>query len=177
MINLLPPEEKTGLLAEETKRLTIILALVILFSTFCLIIVLSFLRIYLWIQVDAQKNTLEVAKNKAEDPEIKIMKEKIDQYNEKIARIDNFYEQKSDVGGILEKLIQATPEGIYFTEFAYSKNSSQIIMAGFSPSHSLLEKFKANLEKEGFKEIFFPDVSWIEPININFSGVKISVGK
>jgi len=178
MINLLPPEEKKGLLAEETKRLTIILGLVVLFSLFCLIIILIFLKIYLFIQIDFQKSALELMKKQAQDSEAQVIREKIKDSNQKLAKINDFYEQKSNLEETLEKLTRTIPEGIYLADFSYSKTSSQIILAGFSPSRDLLVQFKKNLEqKEEFRKIYFPPSNWIEPVNINFTGVKITFGQ
>ncbi len=150
----------------------------VLLSLFCLIIILSFLKIYLLIQVDFQKSILELIKKQAETPEVQVIKEKIKDSNKKLARINDFYEQKSNLEETLEKLTQTIPEGIYLTDLSYSKTSSQIILAGFSPSQDLLVQFKKNLEqKEEFQEIYFPLSSWIKPVNIDFAGVKITLSQ
>lgn len=178
MINLLPPEEKKELLTEEAKRLTIILGLVVLLSLFCLIIILSFLKIYLLIQVDSQDDVLELIKKQVETSEAQVIKEKVEDSNQKFARINDFYEQKSDLEKTLERLTQTIPGEIYLTNLSYSKTSSQIILAGFSPSRDLLVQFKKNLEqKEEFQEIYFPPSSWIEPIDVDFSGIRITISQ
>lgn len=178
MINLLPPEERKELLAEEIKRLAITLGLIVLLSLLCLTIILGFLKVYLLIQIDLQKNVLESIKEKGEDSEARIIEEKIDNSNQKLAKINDFYEQKYGLENILEKLIQAVPKEIYLTNLFYSKTSSQIILAGFSPSRDLLVQFKKNLEqKEEFRAIYFPPSNWIEPVDIDFAGVKINFGQ
>lgn len=174
MINLLPPEEKRELLGEETKRLTTILGLVLLFSLFCLIIILAFLKMYLLIQVDSQKSSIELVKNQTESSEVQVIQEQIENANQKLARINDFYEQKFESVKILEKLIKTIPEEIYLTNLSYSKTSSQVVLAGFAPSRDLLIQFKTNLEvEEEFQEIYFSPSNWIEPIDIDFTGVKI----
>lgn len=177
MINLLPPEEKKGLLTEETKRLAIILGFVFLSSLFCLIIILGFLKIYLLIQIDIQKSTLGLIEKQAEISETQAVIEKIEDSNQKLVRINNFYEQRSNLEEALEELTQTIPEGIYLTDLSYSKNSSQIILAGFSPSQDLLVQFKKNLEqkKEEFPETYFPVSSWSELLDIDFIGVIINL--
>lgn len=178
MINLLPPKERKELLAEETKRLVITLSLIVLLSLFCLIIILGFLKVYLLIQIDLQKNVLESIKEQDEDSKARIIEEKIDNSNQRLIKINDFYEQKYGLENILEKLIQAVPREIYLTNLSYSKTSSQIILAGFSPSRDLLVQFKKNLEqKKEFREIYFPPSSWIEPVDIDFAGVKIDFGQ
>lgn len=163
---------------EETKRLAIVLGLVFLFALFCFIIILIFLKIYLLIQVDFQKSTLELIKKRVETSEIQVIREEIKNSNKKLTKINDFYEQKSSLVKTLEKLTQTLPEGVYLTNFSYSKTSSQVILAGFSPSRDLLVQFKKNLEqKGGFQEIYFPTSSWVEPINIDFAGVKITLSQ
>lgn len=175
MINFLPPEEKKGLLVEETKRLTMVLGLVILISLFCLIMILAFLKIYLLILVDFQESVLELTKTKAESSEFQIVKGKIENSNQKLSRINDFYERAFNSVELLEKLTQTIPEGIYLTDFSYAKASSQIILAGFSPSRDLLIQLKNNLEgKFGEKKVSFPPSGWNEPVDINFAGVKIN---
>ena len=177
MINLLPLKEKKELLAKDVERLVTILCLVVLLSLFCLIIILSFLKIYLLIQVDFQKSNFKLIKERAETYEVQIIKEKVEDSNQKFARINNFYEQKLNLEKILKKLAQTIPEGIYLTDLSYSKISSQIILAGFSPSQDLLVQFKKNLEqeKEEFPETYFPVSSWSEFLNIDFAGVIINL--
>lgn len=175
MINLLPLEEKKVILAEKTKKLILILALVVLFALICLIIILAFLKIYLLIQIDFQEVNLELTKKQAEGSELQIIREKIKDSNTKFERADNFYEQKFSLEEALRKLIQTIPEGIHLTDLSYSKESLQILLAGFSPSRDLLVQFKKNLEeREDFQEIYFPPSTWIEPVNIDFAGVKIT---
>lgn len=178
MINLLPPEEKKELLSEEVKRLTLILGVVAFSSLICLIIILGFLKIYLLIQIDIQKNILEVAKKQAEDSKTQVTQKNIEDFNQKFSRINDFYEQKTNLEEVLEKLIQTIPEKIYLTDLSFSKTPPQIILAGFSPSRELLVQFKKNLEeKEEFTEIYFPPSSWIEPVDVDFSGVRIKLSQ
>lgn len=176
MINLLPPRHKKEILLEESRRLTIALIFVALLSLFCLIIILGFLKIYLLTQIDFQRSILKSAEKNINNPEAQIIIEKIKNSNEKLSKVNNFYEQKHDLEEVLEKLSQTIPENIYLTNLSYSKNSSQIILAGFSPSKDLLAQFRKNLkEKEGFYKIYFPVSSWNEFLNINFSGVTINL--
>lgn len=175
MINLLPPEYKKEVQIEETRRLVMVLGLVVLFTLFCFIIILIFLKIYLLIQIDFQRSSLELIKKQAETSEAQVIMGKIRDSNKTFARINDFYEQKFNLEEALEKLAQTIPEGIYLTNLSYSKDSSQIILAGFSPSRDLLVQFKKNLEqREEFQEIYFPTSSWIKPANIDFAGVKIT---
>jgi Tfp pilus assembly protein PilN len=178
MINLLPPEEKKALLAEKARRLIIVLGLVVLLSLFCLIIILISLKIYLLIQIDAQKNILEAARSQTENLEAQAIQEKTEDFNKKLSRIGDFYQQKANLGEIIEELAQTIPGRIYLVDLSYSKNTNQIILAGFSPSRDLLVQLKKNLEEEEkFQKVYFPPSSWIEAANIDFGGVKINISK
>jgi len=178
MINLLPPKEKEELFAEEAKRLTLVLVAVISLSLLCLIIILVFLKIYLLIQIDFQRTNLELIKKQAEDPQAQIIQEKVENFNQKLERITDFYEQKINLIEAIEELTKTIPEGIYLADLSYSKLSSQMILAGFAPSRELLVQFKKNLEeKEEFQEIYFPPSNWTEPINVNFTGVQINLSQ
>lgn len=174
MINLLPPQNKEELLAEESKRLIIILGFIILLILLCLIIILVFLRIYLLIQIDIQKNLLGATRERVASSETQALEEKVKNFNQELSRINSFYEKKVNLTEALENLIETIPEGIYLTDLSYSKASSQIILAGFAPSRDLLVHFKKNLEaKEEFQEVYFPPSVWIEALNINFAGIKV----
>ena len=181
MINLLPPQYKEEIKAEETKRVIIALGLLILLALFCLIIILVFLKIYLLIQVGSQKGNLELLNKERQDSRIELIQEKIENANKKISEIDDFYNKKVNIVETIEELNRLTPEGIYLKELSYSKKDPpQIILAGFAPSRENLVQFRENLQKkEGFKcdEKCFPPSSWIEPVNINFTGVKIILEK
>ncbi len=175
MINLLPPEEKKELLLEEEKKLTIILGLVVLLSLFCLIIILAFLKVYLLIQVDSQKNILESVSAEIERSEFQVIREKIEDTNQKLIRINDFHERELNSVELLEKLIQTIPKKVYLNSFSYSKSPSQITLAGFAPSRDLLVQFKENLEGKFEEEkVFFPPSVWNESFDINFAGVKIT---
>lgn len=177
MINLLPSEEKKVILSEKTKRLILALALMFVFALICLIIILTFLRIYILIQIDSQEANLALAEKQAEDSELQIIRGKIQNANKVLKRTGSFYEQEFSLEEVLEKLIKTIPEGIYLADLSYSKETRQIVLAGFSPSQDLLVQFKDNLEefkeKENLEKIYFPPSTWNEPVNINFSGVKI----
>ena len=116
-------------------------------------------------------------KKQAEGSELQIIKKKIEDSNKNLKKAGDFYEKEFALEEFIEKLIQAIPEGIYLADLSYSKQSFQIILAGFSPSRGLLVQFKENLEefkrKESLKEVYFPPSTWIDPVNINFAGVKI----
>ena len=174
MINLLPPEEKRELAAEEVKKIAMILGLIFFFSLLCLSIILVSLKAYLVIQIGAQKSSLELIKQQEQKTESQTIQEAIKDSNKKLVRISDFDKNRISLVQSIEKLIKTIPEGAYLTDISYSKTSSQIILAGSCPSLDVLDQFKSNLEnEEAFKEINFPLSSLIDPTK--FSGVTITI--
>ena len=174
MINLLPPEQKKELAVQEKKKITVILGLVILFSIICLIIILASLELYLSIQVDSQKSALESIKKQEGKSESQAVQEQVKDSNKKITRINDFYKDRVILVKVFEELIRTIPGGIYLTDLSYSKKSSQIILAGSSPSLDVFDQFHENLKnKEIFENIDFP-LSNLANL-ANFSGVTITI--
>ena len=176
MINLLPPQQKRELLSRESRKIAITLGLVVLSSLLCFILILAFLKMYLLIQIDSQKNSLATTGQQLDKANAKALQEGIKDSNNKILGVKSFFDQKNNLGNIINDLSPKIPTGIYLTDISFSKASSQMLLAGFSPSQELLRQFKKNLESFYTKEkVTFPDDVWGSLTNINFSGTKINL--
>ena len=176
MINLLPPQQKRELLSRGSRKIATTLGLVVLLSFLCLILILVFLKMYLLIQIDSQENSLAAIGQQLDKANVKATQEEIKNLNKKASGVKSFFDEKNSLKDIIEKLSPAIPQGIYLTDISYSKTSSQILLAGFSPSQELLKQLKKNLEGIYAKEkVTFPSDVWSDLTNINFSGVKIDL--
>lgn len=178
MINLLPSQYKEELLTEETKKLILILGSLIFLFLLSLILILFSIKIYLASQLESQKIFLDLAKKERESTEAEELENKIESFNQKLSRLDNFYEKQIRPTEILDTIFKKIPLGIYLTNISYSKDPSQIFLSGFSPSRETLFQFDKNLKEEfGEKNVKFPEKNWIQPTNIDFTGVRISFGQ
>lgn len=176
MINLLPPQYKEELIAEETNRLIMILGVLLSLSLFSLVLVLLAINIYLSGEVQSQQIFLESEKEKSEVKEIQDLENQVAIFNKKLSILDDFYNQKISLTEIFNKTIKEIPREIYLHNFSYSKDASQIILSGFAPSRDILFQFKRNLEAD-FQDVYFPPNNWIQSTNIEFSGVSFKISQ
>lgn len=170
MINLLPPQQREELLAEEKFKLILTLGIIILAFLLSLILILFLIKISLSTDLEIQKIYFEQRKKELETLGIQELEERIKDYNLTLSKLKTFYQDKADLISILEKIFQALPQGTYLTSLNFNPQISQFSLTGFSPSREILLQFKENLEKTaGFKEIDFPVQNLIQTTNIDFS--------
>ncbi len=176
MINLLPLEAKETLRLEEKKRMVTILWLLVLFPLFCLILILSSVKVYSKSQIEDQRTLLLVAKKEFEQSEAQELQGKVNSINQILTDLNNFYQKKVYFSEILEKISETLPQGIRLNDlsatlsFVGGKTNVKVSLSGFAPFREDLFEFKKNLEKEPeFKDISFPPVSWVKPFDIDFS--------
>ncbi|MFC1629919.1 PilN domain-containing protein [Patescibacteria group bacterium] len=176
MINLLPPDYKKEMAAEETKRLVMILGVLVFFSILSFTLALLAVKIYLSGQFDSQQVFLEIEKEKAVLKEIEDLEKKVEVFNEKLSRVDDFYNQRVSLAGTLNKVIDTIPEEIYLTGLVYTKEAGVFTVSGFSPFRDILEDFKANLERN-FYQVTFLRETWNRPRDIDFKGVQFHISQ
>ena len=174
MINFLPESEKKEFLLEETKRLVLILGVLLFLFLFSLALIFLSIKIYLSGEIQSQQFLLDSERGRLETKEIKDLKEQVAISNQKLSLVDEFYSQKINLVETLHKITKNIPQEIYLTDFAYSKNTSQISISGFSLSRDMLFQFKKNLEKD-FQNVYFPPSNWVKSDDINFSGVSFQI--
>ena len=171
MINLLPPKEKIEFLQEETKKLTILIGIVIVVSLICLSLILFAIQTYIWGQAESQKITLKEAQKEFASSELQELQEKIQTTNLSFAQLNSFYQQKPYLTELLEDIFSILPKGMYLINLFLNptEEKTQISLSGFSPSREILLKFNESLEADpDFKEIYFPRDSWIKIKDIDF---------
>lgn len=186
MINLLPPEEKKILLAEENKRIVIVFGISVLIFLFCLSLILLFTKAYITGQVNTQEVISQSEFEKLAEFGIEDFQKRMVLTNKDLQNLKNFYKQKLYLTNLFEKLAKIIPSGIYLTDLTFSKQIKKVVSEedeeengekvkiekelafyGFALNRQVLFDFKKNLEQE-FKEINFPPSNWVKSENINF---------
>jgi len=184
MINLLPPEEKKKLLLEKKKKIVIISWILILFSVFCLILILSSIKIYLQIETKSEKALLAAANEGFNQPEAQNFRERIELANSNLKKLSSFYKNKIYFSDILKNISQIIPQQIFLTNVSINpsieKEKESLIkvsLFGFSPTRDVLFNFRKKLENNDyFQEVYFPPSDWVKSTDINFSiTFKISI--
>lgn len=181
MINLLPLEEKKILKMEEKWRLVLLFGVLILIFSFCLILILYSIKIYVASEAEAQKVAIETTGKEFEKPETKELKEKISSANKSILDLNNFYQSQVYLTDTLEKVSSNLPLGTYITDFSCQKQVLEktpifiITFSGFAPDMDTLFELRKNLEKNFATKVDVNDESWINPSKFRLSfEIKIS---
>ena len=174
MINLLPPEEKEKLILDMKKKILTVILFLFLFFLICFILILLSVRIYQQGQIESQKIIFQETEKTMVKTQNQDLMDKIKNFNDVFVKIDNFYRQKIYFSGILGKISQIIPKEAYLTEirlnFGVGENSDiEALLSGFIPDREMLFSLKKTLEQESFiKDVYFPPVNWIDPIDISF---------
>jgi len=176
MINLLPPEEKKGILLEEKKKIVITIWVLVLFFLFCFILILFSIKFYIQGQIESQRIILQQVEKEFKQSGVQDLQEKINSANLTLTKLGNFYQNKIYCVKILEKISKALPQGTYLTNLSVDyidteeESGFRISLSGLAPTREVLFDFKKNLEEEkDFKEVYFPPVNWVEPVDIDFT--------
>jgi len=173
MINLLPPEQKEGILTEKKFKLLLVLEIVFLASLLSFSLLLFLVNISILNDLRVQETILQ-EKEKSVSLN-KEFEEKLNLVNADLSFLNRFYQENTEFTQILEKIPGLLPPGIYLTDLNFAplpkeKNAFKISLAGFCPNRETLLLLKGNLEKEAaFSEIYFPTESWLKPSDINFA--------
>jgi len=170
MINLLPPKEKKFLQDEEKKKTVLILGILGFVFFLCLALILTSMKIYISGQAEAENIIIEREKEAFKASEIKDFSEEIKLANKVFSDLNSFYQNQVKLIEILEEITQIFPEEIYLTNFSYKKETSEVVLFGFSKTRETLLEFKKNLEqKENIEGVYFPPSCWLESTDINFN--------
>lgn len=174
-INLLPEKQKRALKEEEIwKKIFVILIFILIFIIF-LILILYSLKLYIISKNEALKSLLEREEEELSDPQFQNFKKVTVETNQRLSKIQQFWQEQIFIIPVFEKISALTPESIYFKSFSFQKISqettfAQIHLSGWTEKREDLFYFREELKKEGsFRELSFLPSSWMEPTNVNFS--------
>lgn len=147
-----------------------ILGIIILAFLVSFIFILISIKISLSAEIDIQKINFEQKEKELGDPALREIENKIISANAVFSDLNSFYQEQIDSVFVFDRIFNALPAGIYLKNLSFNSVSSQISIAGFSPTREILLKLKENLEKEtSFSEVYFSPTNWIEPVDIDFS--------
>lgn len=172
MINLLPLSEKENILLGKKKNLITILWLLFLFFIFCIIFILFLLKTYLQIQLDIQKSALLMNEKRFEQPEIQQFQGKINFINSTLIKLDKFYQKKTYITQVLEKISQLLPKSLTLLNISLRGEGGgiKVAISGIAPARDDLFELRKNLMGEkNFQEVYFPLADWVKATNIDFS--------
>ncbi len=174
MINLLPLLEKKEIEQEKNWKIMTILGILFLVFLAFLSLVLFLTKTYLSQKAMAQKILVERKEEKLNMLALQQFEEKIKQGNLILAELKAFYQQQPYFIETIKEISQTLPQGVYLTSLSLKsqlpkEQKIECRLLGFSPIRESLKKFKGNLEKANFKNVFFPPITWVKPTDINFS--------
>ena len=175
MINLLPLLEKEKTLLENKRRLIVILWILVLFFIFCFILVLLSIKFYIQGQVDSERIVVNTSVIEFEQSGAQSLHKRINSVNLKLDKLSDFYQNKVYITEILEKISITLPNGLYLNDLSFlafridEESGFRVSLSGFASNREVLFNFKENLEKdESFKEVYFPPINWVKPVDIDF---------
>lgn len=175
MINLLPPQQKKEILKEEKLKLIFILGVLLWLFLVVFVLFLFLIKIYSAIITENQKIIVERAKMSFEASGAQNLEEEIRLINQKLVRLDTFYQEQADLSEFVSNVSNILPKKLYLTSLSLNplsqkKNKFQIYLAGLAPTRQLLLEFKKNLDAHSeFSEVDFPPSNWLKAENINFT--------
>jgi len=175
MINLLPLREKKEIEMEENWKIVLILGFSVLVFLFSLFLILFSIKIHISNKTAAQKILLEQKEAELKTPQMQRLEEKIKQSNLIFAELKSFYQQAPNLTEAIERISKALPQGVNLTNLSLTsqlpeRQELECRLLGFSSSREVLVEFKENLEKDNnFKNVYFPPINWIKPIDIDFT--------
>jgi len=174
MINLLPAEEKEGLILERSKKLVVILGFAVLIALISLILVLLSVKFYILGEAVSQKFILEQAQSRYQTPDFLAYNSLLQGYNKNIAQIESFSKSKVQFNKAIKNILEAKrPAGVNFLDLSLVKAKNpgkiEVKLFGTADTRDNLILFKKNLE--GLESIHSPGFSpesWINPKDVSF---------
>ena len=174
MINLLPPQEKAELRQEENMRLVFLFEFLFLIFLISLFLGLLSIKISIAGEAEIQRVLYSEREKEFENSPLPILERQIIESNEKLSRLNSFYERQFNFTEISELISKNLPPEMYLSGLTIAslpegRGGKACSLFGFSPNRESLLQFKENLEKEKkFNEINFPSSNWVTSENINF---------
>ena len=173
MINLLPPEEKNGILFEKRKKLTIILGISLIIPLICFGLILLSINFYILGEINLAKAILDQNKKEIETQQFLTLKDTIKKSNTVLSNLASFYGKETYISEILNTLsLMPRPENVYFTDISLTRDANQkikVVASGFSGSRDNLLIFQKNIEtNQDIESVYFSPESWVSPKNVTF---------
>jgi len=171
MINLLTPEIKEELLAEEKLKLVLILGIVFIAFLISFYLILFFIKISILNETEVQRIL-----SKEEEAKLSLVQnfgKELEKANNYFSSLKSFYQRKILISQFLEKITKNLPEGVFLTNLNLSfdeEDTVKVSISGFSPNREVLLSLMNNLnEEKSFSEVYFPTENWVKPNDIQFN--------
>ena len=166
MINLLPEKEKKELESGKNRKVILIFGFSCLFFITCLILFLFLFKIYLFSQINFQKeNFLNKERELKSISQFHDFEQTVREANQELLKVKNFYQNQILIVPILENLSRFVPPRIYFTRLFIEKPEIskekedylfKINIWGYAKNREDLFLFqKALKENDDFKKLMF----------------------
>lgn len=178
MINLLPPRQKKELQEEENWKVVFLIETFLFL--FFILLSLNFLSVRNFIsgEAEVQQILLDQRESELANPRAQVLRKNLTDFNQTLSQLNSFYKNQLKFSYVLEEIAKTVTSGVSLSSLNLAKKDKGMIcsLRGFAEDRNSLLKFKENLEKnEIFSDVFFPQGSWVEPSDIDFTlNFKIS---
>lgn len=172
MINLLPDWAEKAIVEQKKKTLILIFQAALGLFSISLGLTLLVFQIYLESEIGYQKVLLLDKQEWIKGGGVSDLQKTVTNINNRLTRVSAFYQDQTDLSGILDRVNQKLPVGSYLTNFSFSreKKPARVSLFGFSSSREGLMSFRQSLEtNEGWQNVNFPPENWVSAKDINFS--------
>lgn len=181
MINLLPLKEKNELLAQDRKKMVVILGIILVVPLICFGLILLSLRFYILGEINLANIVFEQAKKQYQTADFLHFKDVIKENNKTVTSLQAFYKNQTYMSALLAMVSQIPhPESLYFTSLSLQKDTVapvanqpkkvKVIMSGFSKSRDDLLLFQKNIQSiPTIEKVYFTPESWINPVDLKFN--------
>lgn len=166
-LNLLSPEEKKIILAEQTNRRIIFWGVNLVTALLIFIILLSFIYVSISIKSKIAETDFKNAQAKFKIEGLQNLQTEIKQMNAQIKNLDKIQTEHKYYSQALEKIIDIIPVNALIKKISINQN--QVTVEGFSPSRETVLLIRQNLEKSPlFEKIESPIANLLKPTDIDF---------
>jgi len=179
MINLLSEKEKKEINSEKDRKTLLALLILSMVSFVFLFFLLFSFKVYFSSQVKAQDRIIFSKQEEINlSSEFQDFKQTVQEANNKLKNIQNFYKKQILIVPILENISDLVPSSIYFTKFSTnwpdslekdSNYSIKLSIQGYARNREDLFLFQRELKQsEYFTEVDVSLQSWLEPEDVIF---------
>jgi len=179
MINLLSEQEKKEIVFEKNRKVFFTLIIILFISSVFLFFLLFSFRFYFSSQIKAQEKIINMKQEEINlSSQFQDFKKEIQETNDKLRKIDSFYENQFLIIPILKNISKLVPSSIYFTQLSTNwpdlseENSNYLIglsIQGYAQTREDLFLFQKALKESGyFSEVDISLQSWLEPKDVVF---------
>lgn len=172
MINLLPPQQKKELQQEENWKMIFILGTFLFLFLVLLSLNLFSIRNFVSGEAEAQQILLDQREKELANPRAQTLRKNLTDFNQTLSQLDSFYKNQPKFSKALEKIAETVPPGVSLSSLNLTEKDQAMLcrLSGFAKDRSSLLRFKESLEKDQvFSDVFFPQGSWVEPADIDFT--------